>query len=82
MAVEAIRSLDILRIAVRILPHLGVVMFVLMLVMAEMLCRDLSLMLAVRRYNSPRGLQRHDKQQENEEEFFHKRNHITEDEPW
>lgn len=71
MTVETIRSLEVLRFLIRILTGLSVMMFVLMLVMAKMLCRDLSLGLAVRRHHSPGGLQRHDKQQENEEELFH-----------
>lgn len=71
MTVETIRSLEVLRILIRILPSLGVMMFVLMLVMAKMLCRDLSFGLAVSRNHSPGGLQRHDEQQENEEELFH-----------
>jgi hypothetical protein len=71
MTVETIRSLETLRVFIRILTGLGVMMFVLMLVMAKMLCCDLTSRLAVRRNHSPGGLQRHDKQQENEEEFFH-----------
>lgn len=58
------------------------VMFVLMLVMAKVLCRHFIFGLAIDRHHSPGGLERHDNQQENKEELFHGQNITIQERSW
>lgn len=54
------------------------VLRMLMLMMTGMRCRHFIFMLAINGRSSPGNLERQNHQQENEEEFFHGANHITE----